>query len=88
MDYNLTKKKQAIADTEQRLPKRRLVQLTEGHATLRVCFESAKLVAAESTQKATKAEMDNVSMVRELDEVVKKRIVRALEQEVLEMQKK
>ena len=45
-------------------------------------------MAAESTQKATKAEMDNVSMVRELDEVVKKRIVRALEQEVLDMQEK
>ena len=72
MEDNLTKKKQAIAETEQRLPKRRLVQLTEGHATLRVCFESANLVAAESTQKATKAEMENnVSMVRELDEVVK-----------------
>ncbi|CAI5741887.1 unnamed protein product [Hyaloperonospora brassicae] len=79
--------KEAEAETKQRL-----VKLTEEHATLRVHLESAKSVAAESTQRAVEAETENDSMRRGLDErdevaKEKEQTVRALEQEVLQMQK-
>uniref|UniRef100_A0AAV1TCH7 Uncharacterized protein n=1 Tax=Peronospora matthiolae TaxID=2874970 RepID=A0AAV1TCH7_9STRA len=81
----------AVKEAEAEV-KQRLVALTEEHATLRVHWESVKVVAAESTQRAVQAETENRSIRRglaERDDVVqeKERAVRALEQEVLQMQK-